>query len=329
MKVSHSVIKPMIFLTQRLPGEVLEKIEKVFDLRCPPGDDSLRKDQLIEGLKQVEGLISMLSDSVDREVLDAAPHLKIISNYAVGYNNIDLEAAQERGIVVTNTPGVLTETTADLSWALMMAVARRIPEGSALVKSGKWRGWRPTEMLGYDFFGKTIGVIGMGRIGQALARRAQGFSMKILYHQRNRLPKEVEVALKLNYFPLSELLRRSDFVSLHLPLNDESRHLINAQAFRWMKKTAFLINTARGAVVDEQALVEALSSKSIAGAAGLDVFEGEPHVSPTLLGMDNVVTLPHIGSASFETRLKMGEMVLENLLAFFEKKPPPNMVSYS
>lgn len=320
--------KPTVFSSQKLPEPVMEKIGKAFHLRCRSTDRPLRKDQMIEELKGADGMISMLRDSIDREVIQSAPGLKIIANYAVGYNNIDLDAAREKGIVVTNTPGVLTETTADLCWALLMSVARRIPEGNLLVKSGKWRGWGPTELLGRDLHGKTIGIIGMGRIGQAVARRARGFSMPILYYQRHRLPVEVETVLKASYVSLSQLLRESDFISLHLPLNDASRHLIGRPAFRLMKEAAFLINTARGAIVDEQALVDALASKEIAGA-GLDVFEDEPHVSPALLSMDNVVTLPHIGSASFETRIKMGEMVLENLLAFFAKKRPPNMVSYS
>jgi len=318
--------KPSILITQRLPNPVMESLERDFDLNGPSGTGSLQKAALIQGLKRADGLISMLSDGLDREVLAFAPRLKIVANYAVGYNNIDLDAAHQRGIVVTNTPGVLTETTADLCWALLMAVARRVPEGNALIHSGEWQGWRPTELLGYDIYGKTLGLIGMGRIGQAVARRALGFSMPILYHQRHRLPVEAEASLKASYMPLKALLQSADFVSLHLPLNEDSYHLISAEALCLMKKTAFLINTARGPVIDEAALEAALRSGEIAGA-GLDVYEHEPAVRSGLLEMPQVVALPHIGSASYETRVNMGRMVLKNLRCFFEGKPVPNMVN--
>ncbi|MFQ5543087.1 MAG: 2-hydroxyacid dehydrogenase [Nitrospiria bacterium] len=318
--------RPIIFLTRVLPKQVMAELDAVFDLRCDLSNHPLSKTGLIEGLRTADGMISMLSDSIDYHVIQSAPHLKIISNYAVGYNNIDIKAASERSIPVTNTPGVLTETTADLCWALLMAIARRIPEADTLVRSRKWKGWAPTELLGTDVYGKKLGIIGMGRIGQAVARRATGFSMQIQYFNRNRFSLQREKDLGAHYLPLSKLLETSDFLSLHLPLNDASRHMIDAEVLKRMKPSAFLINTARGPIVDEQALICALQNKQIAGA-GLDVFEEEPAISPQLLQMRNVVTLPHIGSASTATRIKMGSMVYENLRAFFDKRPPPNMVN--
>lgn len=300
--------------------------EKHFELDFNRGDRPLSKREIVRGVRKADGLISMLNDPIDKDVLAAAPSLQIIANYAAGYNNIDIKAASKRGVVVTNTPGVLTETTADLTWALILAVARRILEAEQLVRSGKWTGWAPTQFLGGDVYGKTLGIIGMGRIGKAVARRAIGFSMKVIYTSRHRLPIEAEKQLSVQYRPLSQALSEADFVSLHLPLTEESHHLIDEKALRRVKPTAFLINTARGPIVDEEALIRALKEKRIAGA-GLDVFEEEPHVSSRLRKMKEVVLLPHIGSASRETRLRMGFMVLENLLAFFSGKKPPNQVN--
>ncbi len=316
--------KPIIYLTRPLSDEAMMEIGATFDLRWHEEDRPLLKSEIKEGLREAEGLISMLSDDIDREIIETAPRLKIIANYAVGYNNIDLKAARERGIAVTNTPGVLTETTADLCWALLMATARRIPEGDRYLKSGKWTGWAPTQLLGRDIYGKTLGLVGMGRIGQAVAKRAAGFSMRVVYFSRTRRP-EIEKALGLDFLPLEALLRTSDFLSLHLPLTEDTRHLIDRKALLSMKSGAVLINTARGPIVDEGALVESLKTGQIAGA-GLDVFEEEPKISAELLQMDNVVTLPHIGSATFETRLEMGRRVLENLSSLFSGKHPPNMI---
>ncbi len=317
--------KPIIFSTRVLPEPVMDRLKAAFDLRCNPADLPLSKVQIMEGIQAAEGMISMLSDTIDREVLEAGRSLKIVANYAVGYNNIDLEAAKARQIAVTNTPGVLTETTADLTWVLLMAIARRICEAHQWVQSGKWTGWAPTELMGVDVFGKTLGLIGMGRIGKAVARRAAGFKMNIVYFSRHALPKAEETALGVRSLPLSELLEASDYVSLHLPLNDASRHLIDQDALRRMKPGAFLINTSRGPIVDEKALCQALAENWIAGA-GLDVFEAEPRISPELLRLKNVVTLPHIGSASLETRVKMGFMVMENLLTAFQGSIVPNRV---
>ncbi len=320
--------KPKVLLTRVLPDPAMETLKTDFDLSFDPSDLNLTKAQIIAGIKNVDGIISMLSDVIDREVLGAGRHLKIVANYAVGYNNIDLNAAKTRKIAITNTPGVLTETTADLSWALMMAIARRLPEAHQRVQSGRWRGWAPTEFLGFDVFGKTLGIIGMGRIGQAVARRAAGFGMEVYYTSRHRRSEALEKKLGISYLSLQQLLKQSDYVSLHLPLSEGTRHLIDRDAFQRMKKTAFLINTSRGPIVDEAALCEALAEKRIAGA-GLDVFEAEPELCSSLFQMKNVVTLPHIGSASNETRVKMGFMVHENLSACFAGQIPPNVVDCS
>ncbi|MFQ5781157.1 MAG: 2-hydroxyacid dehydrogenase [Nitrospiria bacterium] len=326
IKVVIGMTKPLIFLTRILPDEAMETLKRRFDLHYHRSDLPISKQQILRGVRYADGIITMLSDRIDREVFEAATRLKIIANYAVGYNNIDLNTANERNIVVTNTPGVLTETTADLAWSLLMAVARRIPEADQLVRSGKWLGWAPTQLLGSDIQGKTLGIIGMGRIGQAMARRAHGFSMRVVYYQRHRLPAKEEKKLHGHYLPLPRLLKESDYVSLHLPLTNESHYLIDKKALHLMKPTAFLINTARGPVVDEKALVNALLEKEIAGA-GLDVFEDEPNLAPRLRRLKNTVILPHIGSASTETRIRMGFIVLENLSAYFSKQNPPNMVN--
>ncbi len=317
---------PTVFLTRALPDSIMREIRRPVRLRFNHEDRPLSKEEILRGVRKAEGLISMLSDKIDREIIEAAPNLRIIANYAVGYNNIDLDAAQERKIFVTNTPGVLTETTADLTWALMLAVSRRIPEAEQFARSGKWTGWAPTQFLGTDLFGKTLGMVGMGRIGQAVARRAAGFSMRVVYTSRRRLPIQEEKRLQISFLPLSDLLRESDFVSLHLPLTGESHHLIDRKALGFMKPTSFLINTARGPIVDEKALIEALRRKKIAGA-GLDVFENEPAISRSLRNRKEVVLLPHIGSASLETRIRMGRIVLDNIVAALAGRNPPNMVN--
>lgn len=316
---------PTVFLTRALPDPVMKEIRRRFRLRFNRDDRPLSQKEILLGVREADGLISMLNDRIDGEIINAAPRLRIIANYAVGYNNIDLNAARERGIFVTNTPGVLTETTADLTWALILAAARRLPEGERLARSGKWSGWAPTQLLGSDVFGKTLGIIGMGRIGQTVARRAVGFEMRVVYLSRHRLPIKEEKRLQISFLPLPDLLKESDFVSLHLPLTKESHHLIDRKALRLMKPTAFLINTARGPIVDEKALIDALHRKKIAGA-GLDVFEEEPTLPRALRERKEAVLLPHLGSASLETRIRMGRIVLENLVAAFAGKKPPNMV---
>lgn len=304
----------------------MKELKRRFQLRSNPHDRPLSKNEIIKGIPKADGLISMLSDPIDREVIDAGTALRIIANYAVGYNNIDLKRAAERQIAVTNTPGVLTETTADLTFALLLAAARRLPEAEQSLRSGKWTGWAPTQFVGTDLYGKTLGIVGMGRIGQAVARRAAGFSIRTIYHSRRRLSPPEEKNLNLTFLPFPRLLKESDFLTLHLPLTEESRHLIDRNALDAMKPTAFLINTSRGPIVDEPALVRALAEKRIAGA-GLDVFEKEPRVPRRLSRLRNVVLLPHIGSASAETRVRMGRMVLKNLSAVFAGQEPPNMVN--
>lgn len=318
--------KHTIFLTRRLPEPVMAALEATFSLRYHRADRPIERGALIRGVRSAEGLICMLSDPIDAAVIAAAPRLRIIANYAVGFNNIDLSAASARGIAVTNTPGVLTEGTADLTWALMLAVARRLPESERYLRNGAWTGWAPTQYVGSDVHGKTLGIVGMGRIGQAVARRASGFGMRVVYYSRRPLPPEEEARLGVRFLTLSRCLRTSDYLTLHLPLTPASHHLIDARALASMKPTAFLINTSRGPIVDERALITALEAGRLAGA-GLDVYEREPHVPARLRKMRQVVLLPHIGSASTETRLRMGQRVIANLTALFAGRTPPHRVN--
>jgi glyoxylate reductase len=319
-------MKPGVFLTRRLPMPVMHRLKTLFDLKYNVHDRPLTKPEIIRGMRGRQALISMLSDPIDAEVIESDPYLKVIANYAVGYNNIDLKATSSRGIIVTNTPGVLTDATADLVWSLILSLARRVLEGDRLVRTGRWTGWNPTQLLGTDLTGKTLGIIGMGRIGQAVARRAGGFGLRLIYHNRRRLPVRLEKKLNASYRPLSRLLSTADIVSLHIPLTPETRHLIDHRVLERMKSTALLINTARGPVVDEKALVNALKHGKIAGA-GLDVFEEEPKIEKGLFTLPNVVLLPHLGSATVETRMKMGFMVIENIQAALKGKPAPNAVT--
>jgi glyoxylate reductase len=280
----------------------------------------------MDGVRDCQGLLSLLTDPIDAEVMDAGPNLKVISNYAVGYNNIDVEAASARGIYVGNTPGVLTDTTADMAWALLMAVGRRIVEGDKYVRALEWKTWEPQLLLGTDVYGATLGIVGLGRIGQAVARRAKGFDMRLLYHDVMR-NEEAEQSLGLEYVELDDLLRQSDFVSLHCPLTEGTTHLIGTREFELMGPESYLINTSRGPVVDEAALYEALRDGKIRGA-GLDVTEVEPISDDSpLLSLDNLVICPHIASASFKTRNKMATMAAENLIAGLQGKPLPNCVN--
>jgi glyoxylate reductase len=285
------------------------------------------KTTIIEKARNVDALATLLSDKIDAEVFNAAPKLKIVSQMAVGFDNIDTLEATKRGIYVTNTPEVLTDTTADFAWALLMAVARRVAEADKYVRTGQWKvGWHPNMMVGRDVYNATIGVVGAGRIGYAVAKRATGFSMNILFYDVVPRP-EIERDFRAKKVDLDRLLNEADFVSIHVPLMKETHHLINEERLRLMKKTAYLINNSRGPVVDEKALYKALKERWIAGA-GLDVFEQEPTpVDNPLLKLDNVVVAPHISSASVETRSRMAEMAAENLVAFFEGKKPPNLVN--
>jgi len=291
-----------------------------------PYNRVLTKDELMKEIKKIDGLLCLLTDTIDKEVLDEASDLKIISNYAVGYNNIDVEEATKRKIMVTNTPGVLTDTTADLTWALLMGIARRIVEADKFTREGKFKGWDPMLFLGSDVHHATLGIIGFGRIGKTVAKRAKGFEMKILYNDVQKAPKEVEKELGAEFVSLEKLLSTSDFVSIHTPLSPETHHLIGEKELRMMKKTSFLINVARGPIVDEKALVRALKENWIAGAA-LDVYENEPYLTPGLSELPNVIVVPHIGSASIATRTKMATMAATNLVAGLNGKVPPNLVN--
>ncbi|MEM2119064.1 MAG: glyoxylate reductase [Candidatus Bathyarchaeia archaeon] len=319
--------KPKIYVTRELPERGLSLIKKYFDAEVWPEYAPPPKKVIIEKVKAVDALVSLLSDKIDAEVFNAAPNLKIVSQLAVGFDNIDVAEATKRGIYVTNTPEVLTDTTADFAWALLMAVARRVVEADKYVRTGQWKvGWHPAMLTGRDIHHATIGIVGAGRIGYAVAKRAKGFDMKILFYDVIPRP-EMEKDLGAKKADLETLLRESDFVSLHVPLIKETYHLIDEAKLKLMKKTAYLINNARGPVVDEKALYKALKEGWIAGA-GLDVFETEPTpVDNPLLKLDNVVVAPHISSASLETRAEMSKMVADNLIAFFEGKKPPNLIN--
>ncbi|HLA39168.1 MAG TPA: D-glycerate dehydrogenase [Candidatus Glassbacteria bacterium] len=318
-------MKEKVLVTRHLPGRAVETIAGRYKLTVNPHDRNLSYEELRTLAAGCSGILSVLRDRIDRPLIEAVPELRVVSNFAVGYDNIDLAAAAARGIIVTNTPGVLTEATADIAFALIMAVGRRIVEADRFTRAGKFDGWAPEMLLGADVHGSTLGIVGLGGIGLALARRAAGFDMEVLYYSRNRKPG-AERQTGAKYAELDDLLKRSDYVSVHAPLSSDTFHLIDQRRLGLMKPTAFLINTARGPVVDEDALVRALQEGRIAGA-GLDVFEEEPKLHPGLAGLDNTVLLPHIGSASLATRIRMADMAVENLLAVLAGDPPPNPVS--
>jgi glyoxylate reductase len=318
--VSHKV-----FVTRPIPDAALDLLRARFEVEVHPTDAAMKPPQLGDACRDVEGLL-VVGARVTEEVLGQASKLRVVANCGVGYDNIDVAACTRRGIIVTNTPGVLTDTTADLAFALLLAVARRVADGDRYVRDGRWRRWEFGAMWGSEVHHKTLGVYGFGRIGQAVARRGRGFAMTILYHSRTRANRDLERELDARYVDRETLLGESDFVSLHIPMAPETHHLIGAHELRLMKPTAFLINTSRGKVVDEEALVEALKTGQIAGA-GLDVFEHEPHLHPELAKLDNVALLPHIGSATGETRLKMAMLAAENLLAVLDDRRPPNAVN--
>ncbi|MEM1589856.1 MAG: glyoxylate reductase [Candidatus Bathyarchaeia archaeon] len=320
--------KPKVYVTRELPERGMKIIRERFDAEVWLEYGPPPKEEIIRKVRDVEALVTLLSDEIDAEVFDAASKLKIVAQMAVGYDNIDVAEATRRGIYVTNTPGVLTETTADFAWALLLAVARRVVEADKYVRTGQWKvSWHPSMLLGRDVHGATLGILGAGRIGTAVARRAKGFDMKIIYYDVVPMPPEVEKELGAKRVDLDTLFKEADFISVHVPLTKGTYHLVNEEKLRLMKKTAYLINNSRGPVVDEKALYKALKEGWIAGAA-LDVFEQEPTpVDNPLLKLDNVVVTPHISSASYETRSRMAEMVAENLVAFFEGRQPPNLVN--
>ena len=316
-----------VLITGRLPEDILADIETAHEVVRNRKDRPLPREQLLEQIEEKDGLLCMITDTVDTKLLQRAPGLKIIANYGVGFNNIDVGAATDRGIPVTNTPGVLTAATADITFALILAAGRRVVEGDRYTREGRFQFWAPLHFLGSEINGKTLGIIGMGRIGKAVAQRAAGFDMEILYTGRSRLPAAAESRYKAAYTDMDTLLARSDFISLHVPLNEQTRHLIDANAINRMRPEAFLINTSRGPVIDEAALCEALKTGRIRGA-GLDVYENEPAITPGLLELDNVVLLPHVGSATIETRTKMARMAADNLLAGLSGQKPPNCLNW-
>ena len=316
-----------VIVTRRLPREIEARMMELFDTRLNEDDRPLDHEALAQAAGEADVLVPTVTDAIDGALLErAGPALKLIASFGTGVDHIDLAAARARGIVVTNTPGVLTEDTADMTMALILAVPRRLSEGERLLRGGDWRGWAPTTMLGHRIWGKRLGIVGMGRIGQAVARRARGFGLSVHYHNRNRLDEEAEAELEATWWQsLDQMLAHMDFVSIHCPSTPATYHLLSARRLSLLRPQAYVINTSRGHAIDEAALVRLLESARIAGA-GLDVYENEPLVTPKLLTLDNVVALPHIGSATIEGRLDMGEKVLINIQTFADGHAPPDRV---
>ncbi len=315
-----------ILVTGNLPGDIMAPLVTRHQVQMHAEDRPMASAAILSAIGDKQGLLCMITDQVDRELLAKAPRLKIVANFGVGFNNIDVAAATDQGIWVTNTPGVLTDATADLTLALILALGRRVVEGDQHTRDGRFKFWAPFYFLGHEISGKTLGIVGMGRIGEAVARRAAGFNMPVLYHNRKQLSPEQENRLGACYADLDTLLQQADFVSLHVPLTPQTHHLIGERELGLMKTSAFLINTARGPVVDEQALLTALQSKKLAGA-GLDVYEFEPRVTAGLEQLNHVVLLPHMGSATIETRRRMATLAVENLMAGLEGRMPPNCIN--
>jgi glyoxylate reductase len=320
--------KPLVIVTRKLPRPVEARMRELFDVRFNEDDKPMSKEELVRAVQTATILVPTVTDRIDRAVLSqSGPDLKLIANFGTGVDNIDLETARNRGIIVTNTPGVLTEDTADMTMALILAVPRRLAEGAKYLKDGAdWRGWSPTWMLGQRIYGKSLGIIGMGRIGQAVARRARAFGLSINYHNRRRVAPEVEAALDANYWEsLDQMLANVDIISVICPHTPATSHLLSARRLALLKPTAYIVNTARGEVIDENALARMIEAGEIAGA-GLDVFEHEPAINPRLLKNDNVVVLPHMGSATIEGRIDMGEKVIINVKTFLDGHAPPDRV---
>ena len=317
--------KPAIFSTRHLFQAARTILDEHFQVDYWKGD-KLSRAELLKHVADKDGLVCLLTEKVDEELLSAAPKLRIAATVSVGYDNIDVPACTKHKVVATNTPGVLDDTTADFAWTLLMAVARRLLEGDSWMRSGTWNGWDLDQLVGGDVWGKTLGILGFGRIGRGVARRALGFQMRVLYNDAVRAPADVEKELNAEFVDRDRLFRESDFISLHVPLLPDTRHLISKDNLEKMKRTAFLVNTSRGPVVDEAALAEALENKKIAGAA-LDVFEHEPKVHPALLTRKDVILTPHMASASLETRTKMAVMAANNVVALFEGRRPPNALN--
>lgn len=321
--------KPLVIVTRRLPDIVETRLRELFNARLNVADEPFSPAQLVDAVQQADVLVPTVTDRIDKSVLSqAGPQLKLIANFGTGVDNIDLETARNRSVLVTNTPGVLTEDTADMTMALILAVPRRLAEGAAFLKrpDQNWDGWSPTWMLGHRIYGKRLGIIGMGRIGTAVARRAKAFGLQIHYHNRRRVSEEVEQELDATYWDsLDQMLARMDIISVNCPHTPATYHLLSARRLRLLKPTAYIVNTARGEVIDENELARLIESKGIAGA-GLDVFEHEPAINPKLLTAPNVVALPHMGSATLEGRVDMGEKVIINIKTFMDGHAPPDRV---
>jgi glyoxylate reductase len=319
--------RPFVIVTRKLPDPVETRMMELFACRLNLDDNPLGKRELMAAVGEAEVLVPTVTDRIDAEVLAASgPGLKLIASFGTGIDHVDLAAAQQRGIIVTNTPGVLTEDTADMTMALILAVSRRLAEGERLIRSGGWNGWGPTSMLGRRIWGKRLGIVGMGRIGSALARRAKGFGLSVHYHNRRPVPDDIEIALEATYWEsLDQMLAHMDIVSVNCPHTPATYHLLSARRLKLLQPQAILVNTARGEIVDEEALMQLLETHAIAGA-GLDVFEHEPAVDPRLRALDNVVLLPHMGSATIEGRIAMGEKVIINIKTFADGHRPPDRV---
>ncbi|MCT4565817.1 MAG: D-glycerate dehydrogenase [Maledivibacter sp.] len=318
------MIRKKVLVTRSIPEEGINKLREYFDVEVNKLDRTLTYDELKEKVKDKDGVLCQLSDKIDRELMESGTKVKVFANYAVGYNNMDIDAGESMNIYLTNTPDVLTDATADLAWALLFAVARRVVEGDKYVRQGKFEAWAPKLLLGKDITGKTLGIIGAGRIGKSFAKKAKAFDMDILYYNRSR-KKGFEEETEAKFVSLEDLLKKSDYVSLHTPLTKDTIHMIGDREFDMMKGDAILINTSRGAVVDEKALVRALKENKIWGA-GLDVYENEPKIEEELKKLDNVVLCPHIGSATDETRINMAIMAADNIIAALGGKTPPNCI---
>ena len=322
-----SKTKPRVVVTRRLPDVIETRMMELFDCKLNLDDVPMTQQQLAQAVKEADVLVPTVTDRIDAGVLSqAGPRLRLVASFGTGVDHIDLKTARQRGITVTNTPGVLTEDTADMTMALLLSVPRRLAEGERVVRSGQWSGWSPTFMLGHRIWGKRLGIIGMGRIGQAVARRARGFGLSVHYHNRRRIHEDIEQELEATYWEsLDQMLSRMDFISVNCPHTPATYHLLSARRLKLMQPHAVVVNTSRGEVIDENALTRMLSAGDLAGA-GLDVFEHEPAVNPKLLRLENVVLLPHLGSATLEGRLDMGERVIVNIKTFADGHTPPDRV---
>jgi glyoxylate reductase len=319
--------KPFVIVTRRLPDVIETRMMELFDCRLNINDEPMSQAELIEAVHEAEVLVPTVTDRVDAAVISqAGPKLKLVASFGTGVDHIDLKTARQRGVTVTNTPGVLTEDTADMTMAMMLALPRRLSEGERLVRSGQWSGWGPTSMLGHRIWGKRLGIIGMGRIGQAVARRAKGFGLAVHYHNRRRVHPDIETELEATYWEsLDQMLSRMDIVSIHCPHTPATYHLLSARRLKLLQSHAYIVNTSRGEVIDENALARLLEAGEVSGAA-LDVFEHEPAINPKMLGLENVILLPHMGSATIEGRIDMGEKVIINIKTFADGHTPPDRV---